>query len=104
MVKSLMHKLIVEDSTQCFTAMPDYVLVLTKKGEGTAKMTITQLMSIAKLSKIGCHATIHKALMESIGGGFLKVEPSKRDGRIKFLSITKKSEQYLNDLNKGVGK
>lgn len=33
MVKSLMHKLIVEDSTQCFTAMPDYVLVLTKKGD-----------------------------------------------------------------------
>lgn len=35
MVKSLMHKLIVEDSTQCFTAMPDYVLILTKKGENT---------------------------------------------------------------------
>lgn len=33
MVKSLMHKLIVEDSTQCFTAMPDYVLVFTKKGD-----------------------------------------------------------------------
>lgn len=33
MVKSLMHKLIVEDSTQCFTAMPDYVLVFTKNGE-----------------------------------------------------------------------
>ena len=33
MVKSLMHKLIVEDSTQCFTAMPDYVLVFTKKGQ-----------------------------------------------------------------------
>ncbi len=33
MVKSLMHKLIVEDSTQCFTAMPDYVLILTKNGE-----------------------------------------------------------------------
>lgn len=33
MVKSLMHKLIVEDSTQCFTAMPDYVLVMTKKGD-----------------------------------------------------------------------
>lgn len=32
MVKSLMHKLIVEDSTQCFTAMPDYVLVFTKNG------------------------------------------------------------------------
>jgi DNA modification methylase len=33
MVKSLMHKLIVEDSTQCFTAMPDYVLIFTKSGE-----------------------------------------------------------------------
>jgi len=33
MVQSLMHKFIVEDSAKCFTAMPDYVLVFTKKGE-----------------------------------------------------------------------
>lgn len=33
MVRSLMHKLIVEDSTECFTAMPDYVLVFKKVGE-----------------------------------------------------------------------
>jgi DNA modification methylase len=33
MVKSLMHKLIVEDSSQCFPAMPDYVLIFKKKGE-----------------------------------------------------------------------
>lgn len=39
MVKSLMHKLIVEDSTQCFTAMPDYVLVFTKKGENKVPVT-----------------------------------------------------------------
>lgn len=39
MVKSLMHKLIVEDSTQCFTAMPDYVLVLTKNGENAVPVT-----------------------------------------------------------------
>lgn len=39
MVKSLMHKLIVEDSTQCFTAMPDYVLILTKKGENEVPVT-----------------------------------------------------------------
>ena len=31
MVQSLMHKFIVEDTTKCFTAMPDYVLVFTKK-------------------------------------------------------------------------
>ena len=39
MVKSLMHKLIVEDSTQCFTAMPDYVLIFTKKGENAVPVT-----------------------------------------------------------------
>jgi DNA modification methylase len=32
MVRSLMHKLIVEDSTECFTAMPDYILVFKKNG------------------------------------------------------------------------
>lgn len=39
MVKSLMHKLIVEDSTQCFTSMPDYVLILTKKGDNSVPVT-----------------------------------------------------------------
>lgn len=33
MVKSLMHKLVVEDMAQCFPSMPDYVLIFTKKGE-----------------------------------------------------------------------
>lgn len=33
MVQSLMHKFVVEDMTRCFTAMPDYVLIFTKKGE-----------------------------------------------------------------------
>lgn len=32
MVRSLMHKLIVEDSTECYTAMPDYILIFKKKG------------------------------------------------------------------------
>lgn len=39
MVQSLMHKFIVEDSTKCFTAMPDYVLVFTKKGENNVPVT-----------------------------------------------------------------
>lgn len=39
MVKSLMHKLIVEDSTECFTAMPDYVLVFKKRGENLTPVT-----------------------------------------------------------------
>jgi DNA modification methylase len=39
MVRSLMHKLIVEDSTECFTAMPDYILVFKKKGENEIPVT-----------------------------------------------------------------
>lgn len=39
MVQSLMHKFIVEDSTKCFTAMPDYILIFTKKGENKVPVT-----------------------------------------------------------------
>ena len=39
MVQSLMHKFIVEDSTKCFTAMPDYVLIFTKNGENLVPVT-----------------------------------------------------------------
>lgn len=39
MVKSLMHKFIVEDSTKCFTAMPDYVLVFKRRGENEVPVT-----------------------------------------------------------------
>lgn len=39
MVRSLMHKLIVEDSTECFTAMPDYVLIFKKTGQNEVPVT-----------------------------------------------------------------
>jgi len=39
MVQSLMHKFIVEDSTKCFTAMPDYMLIFTKHGENEVPVT-----------------------------------------------------------------
>lgn len=42
MVKSLMHKLIVEDATQCFVAQPDYVLIFKKKGESETPVTHPQ--------------------------------------------------------------
>lgn len=39
MVRSLMHKLIVEDSTECFTAMPDYVLIFKRDGINEVPVT-----------------------------------------------------------------
>lgn len=39
MVRSLMHKLIVEDSTECFTAMPDYILIFKRQGDNAVPVT-----------------------------------------------------------------
>jgi DNA modification methylase len=39
MVRSLMHKLIVEDSTECFTAMPDYMLIFKRDGVNEVPVT-----------------------------------------------------------------
>jgi DNA modification methylase len=39
MVRSLMHKNIAEDSTMCFTAIPDYILIFKKIGENKVKVT-----------------------------------------------------------------
>jgi len=45
MVRSLMHKLIVEDSTECFTAMPDYILIFKKQGENSVPVEHPQGLS-----------------------------------------------------------
>jgi DNA modification methylase len=39
MVHSLMHKKVVEDSTETFTAMPDYILLFKKHGENKTPVT-----------------------------------------------------------------
>jgi len=39
MVQSLMHKFIVEDSTRCFPACPDYMLIFKKRGDVETPVT-----------------------------------------------------------------
>lgn len=39
MVKSLMHKMIVEDSREAYPAMPDYLLIFQKRGEQATPVT-----------------------------------------------------------------
>lgn len=39
MVKSLMHKMVVEDASKVFTAVPDYVLIFVKGGENQVPVT-----------------------------------------------------------------
>jgi DNA modification methylase len=42
MVRSLMHKLVVEDATKVFSAQPDYVLIFVKGGENKVPVTHLQ--------------------------------------------------------------
>lgn len=51
MVQSLMHKFIVEDSTKCFTAMPDYVLIFTNSGEN--EVPVTHLEGLSQYEYFG---------------------------------------------------
>lgn len=46
MVRSLMHKLIVEDSSECFTAMPDYLLVFKRDGDVEVPVTHERGLSV----------------------------------------------------------
>jgi DNA modification methylase len=62
MVRSLMHKLIVEDSTECFPAMPDYILVFKKKGEN--KIPVTHPFGITHYA--GAHPMLPE-MIESYG-------------------------------------
>lgn len=39
MVKSLMHKMVVEDASKVYTAVPDYVLIFAKGGENQTPIT-----------------------------------------------------------------
>ncbi|MEX0598753.1 MAG: site-specific DNA-methyltransferase [Candidatus Paceibacterota bacterium] len=62
MVRSLMHKLIVEDSTECFTAMPDYILVFKKKGINAVPVT----HPVGLTHYAGCHPMLPE-LLETYG-------------------------------------
>jgi DNA modification methylase len=42
MVQSLMHKFIVEDSTRCFVAHPDYMLIFKRNGDSEIPVTHKQ--------------------------------------------------------------
>lgn len=97
MVRSLMHKLIVEDSSKCFTASPDYILIFKKRGERDVPVTHPVGLKhyagyypllIAHLEKYG------------IGGPINPVY----DSEAKSLSITAGIESYIQQSFKQLQK
>lgn len=65
-------------------------------------MTVSKVLDLAKHKRIGCLATVHRAIMAAIDAGLIKSTPTLNDKRTKILSLTAKANRYLTDLNKGV--
>lgn len=89
MVRSLMHKLIVEDSSKCFTASPDYILVFKKRGESEVPVTHP-----VGLKHYAGHYPLLIAHLDTygIGGTITPVW----DSDTKVNSIEKGIESYIN--------
>ncbi|HUS00601.1 MAG TPA: DNA methyltransferase [Chitinophagaceae bacterium] len=89
MVRSLMHKLIVEDSSKCFTASPDYVLVFKKRGEREIPVTHP-----CGLMHYAGHYPLLIAHLETYGIGG-PINPIWNE-ETKKQSITAGIESYIN--------
>ena len=50
------------------------------------------------LNQLGSQATLHKRLHALVDDGYLKLKPTK-DGRVKQIELTKKSDKYFSALN-----
>lgn len=88
MVQSLMHKHIVEDSTNCFTANPDYILIFKKRGEN--KIPVTHEFGFT-----------HYAGAEPINNHMLKAWNNKHNSDLNaeelWQFITKKYKNFEGD-------
>ena len=85
MVQSLTHKNIVEDSTRCFTAIPDYVLIFRKGGEN--KVAVTHENGLIDFPYFGStpFLEMHK---ETYGNyeNFVKKHKDTKDPKLNKLS------------------
>lgn len=62
------------------------------------RTTVMDLMEFAMSKDLASYGTVHKAIKKSIELKFLKLEPSPKDGRIKFCTLSKKGIAYLEQL------
>lgn len=58
-----------------------------------------RVQEIIEMRSIASQATLHKALVNLVHKGYVSLEQSKEDGRIKYIKPTKKTDQLLNQLN-----
>lgn len=62
-------------------------------------LTLCRVQDILKMSSIASPATLHKTLLELVSRGYLSLQQSKEDGRVKYVTFTKKTEKLIDKLS-----
>ena len=60
---------------------------------------LCRVQDILRMSSIASPATLHKTLSELVSRGYLSLQQSKEDGRIKYVTFTKKTEKLIDKLS-----
>lgn len=59
-----------------------------------------QIKDLLVLKEIGSQATIHSAISKLVDDKYLKLTPSKTDGRVKYVTLEIKSTALFSKLEK----
>jgi DNA-binding MarR family transcriptional regulator len=57
------------------------------------------VQEILDMKAIASQATLHKTIATLVKDGYLTLKPSKEDGRVKYILITKKANKLLEKIN-----
>lgn len=58
-----------------------------------------RVQEIIDMRTIASQATLHKTLTTLVKDGYLTLKPSKEDGRVKYIMMTKKASKLLEQIN-----
>lgn len=101
MVRSLMHKLIIEDSTECFTAMPDKLLVFKKNGENAVPVTHEQGIGMTEYFGDTPFLDDHKELYgnyEDFRKKWLAFDGDPRENKLSHLTWQRYASSVWDDI------
>ena len=73
--------------------------MLFERGANTCRV-----QDLITMSHIASQATLHKELKELVAKGYVSLKISPSDGRVKLVTLTKKSNQLLDHLSKVLSK
>ena len=63
-----------------------------------------RVQDIISMHEIASQATLHKALKELINDGYLRLKASPQDARVKYVQLTKKTNDLVQKISRLIEK